>query len=181
MKSSKEFGKAYQSIELTNNKNDLIKFINEAQNTSGGDGDEFYELVIRKINNETDWRSNASKAVLLIGDAPFHPVGYRFKGGQVDIISDIDWKQEAKTAKDKGIQYDTLLIQPRVRWYQELSQITGGVSMDFKNANKIDTIIEGTVYARSSASAYRGMSATVMASGDEELIGAFKSINSLVD
>lgn len=53
MKSAHEFGDAYQCMTLTNNENDLIKFIRETKNTSGGDGDEFYELVIKKIVEET--------------------------------------------------------------------------------------------------------------------------------
>lgn len=181
MNSTTEFGNAYQVIELTNDRKDLIDFIKQSSNTSGGDGDEFYELVIRKINLETDWRPKASKAVLLIGDAPFHKVGYRYNAGKVNIQSDIDWRQEAMMATEKGIQYDTLMIQPGITWYQELSKMTGGVSMNFQNAAKISTIIEGTVYARSSESAYRGMSTTVSMSGDAELIGAFKSISTLVD
>lgn len=49
MPSKDRFGKAYQVCELTDNENRLIEFITKAQNTSGGDGDEFYELVIKKI------------------------------------------------------------------------------------------------------------------------------------
>ena len=58
----------------------IIKFINEAQDTSGGDGDEFYELVIKKITEETEWREGSTKAVLLIADAAPHKVGYSYKG-----------------------------------------------------------------------------------------------------
>lgn len=43
MRSKDNFGKAYQVLDLTNDENKIIKFINEAQDTSGGDGDEFYE------------------------------------------------------------------------------------------------------------------------------------------
>lgn len=54
MPSKDRFGKAYQVCELTDNENRLIEFITKAQNTSGGDGDEFYELVIKKIVEETN-------------------------------------------------------------------------------------------------------------------------------
>lgn len=36
------FGDAYQCIPLTDNENDIIKFVKESKDTSGGDGDEFY-------------------------------------------------------------------------------------------------------------------------------------------
>jgi hypothetical protein len=176
MKSNTEFGDAYQSLELTNDKDAIVNFVRNAKNTSGGDSDEFYELVIRKINNETNWRPDAAKAVLLIGDAACHRVGYEYNR----IKNDIDWKQEAVTAKEKGIQYDTLMITS-VNWYEELSKITGGVALPFKNAAKISQVIEGTVYARSSKKAYQETYAVAMSSGDTELIGAFKTISSTLD
>lgn len=46
---------------LLDNREKIIKFINDAKNTGGGDSDEFYELVIKKITEETDWREGATK------------------------------------------------------------------------------------------------------------------------
>src|ERR1035437_2111102 len=173
------FGKAYQTIELTNDQNALIKFVQTSQNTSGGDSDEFYELVIRKINRETSWRKDAAKAVLLIGDAYCHSLHYR--GLPQGAINTIDWRKEAEEAKSLGIQYDTLLIDPAIQWYGELSKITGGVSMIFQNAAKVDSIIEGAIYARSSPKAFYAASCSAMSSGDSELIGAYKSLSTLSD
>ena len=68
MPSKDEFGKAYQVCGLTDNGNKLIEFITNAKNTNGGDGDGFYELVIKKITEETNWREGSTKAVLLIAD-----------------------------------------------------------------------------------------------------------------
>ena len=53
MKSASEFGDAYQCLMPTANENDIIKFVRETKDTSGGDGDEFYELVIKKIVEKT--------------------------------------------------------------------------------------------------------------------------------
>ena len=101
MPSAQIFGNAYQVLQLTKNENDLIKFISTANNTNGGDGDEFYELVLHKIRTETDWRKDAKKAILLIADANPHKVGYSFK----DIIQDntISWKKEAKLLAEMGV------------------------------------------------------------------------------
>lgn len=110
MTSRHDFGPAYQVLQPTNNTNDIIDFINRAQSTSGGDADEFYEVVIKKLVEETTWRSNSQKSVLLIGDSEPHAIGYSFadkvKGNQ------IDWKEEAQKAKDAGVQFDTMLIHP---------------------------------------------------------------------
>ena len=63
MPNAKEFGDAYQCIQLTENENDLVKFVIESKNTNGGDGDEFYELVIKKIVEETHWRQVRRAAI----------------------------------------------------------------------------------------------------------------------
>lgn len=49
MNSKSDFGNAYQVIDLTDNEKELIKFVKNARNTSGGDGDELYELVRRNF------------------------------------------------------------------------------------------------------------------------------------
>lgn len=97
MISKSDFGNAYQVIDLTDNEDELIKFVKNARNTSGGDIDEFYELVIKKIVEETSWREGSTKSVLLIADACPHEVGYSYK----DIIKNnqISWREEAKKAK----------------------------------------------------------------------------------
>lgn len=147
MRSKDNFGKAYQVLDLTNDENKIIKFINEAQDTSGGDGDEFYELVIKKITEETAWREGSTKAVLLIADAAPHKVGYSYKG----IISNaqIDWREEAKKASELGIKFDTMTINPIfVGWYKELSAMTNGVSVPFKNSGKTSQVIEAAALSR---------------------------------
>ena len=147
MKAPTLYGKAYQVLDLTNDENKIIKFINEAQNTSGGDGDEFYELVIKKITEETVWREGSTKAVLLIADAAPHKVGYSYKG----IVSNaqIDWREEAKKASELGIKFDTMIIDPMyVEWYKELSAMTNGVSVPFKNSGKTSQVIEAAALSR---------------------------------
>lgn len=120
MPSKDRFGKAYQVCELTDNENRLIEFITKAQNTSGGDSDEFYELVIKKIVEETNWREGSTKAVLLIADAEPHRVGYSYNDRVVN--NQIDWREEAKKAAEKGIKFDTLTIN-KTGWYKKNSQV----------------------------------------------------------
>ena len=147
MSSRDNFGKAYQVLDLTNDENKIIQFINEAQNTSGWDGDEFYELVIKKITEETAWREGSTKAVLLIADAAPHNVGYSYRS----IVSNaqIDWREEAKKASKLGIKFDTMTIDPMyVEWYKELSAMTNGVSVPFNNSGKTSQVIEAAALSR---------------------------------
>lgn len=146
MKNREEFGDAYQCIPLTNNENDIIRFIKESKNTSGGDGDEFYELVLKKIIDESTWREDSSKAILLIADADSHAIGYTY--ADYVVGNQIDWKTEAKKAAEMKIKIDTVSICGR-NWYKELSAMTNGISVPFKSSGKTGAMIETATTARS--------------------------------
>ncbi len=140
------FGDAYQSISFTDNENDIIRFVKESKDTSGGDGDEFYELVLKKIIDESPWREDSSKAILLIADADPHEVGYTYLN--YVVRNQIDWRIEAKRAADMKIKIDTVSICGRP-WYKELSAMTNGISVPFKSSRKTGTMIETATTARS--------------------------------
>ena len=168
-----KFGSAYQVCELTDDENKLIEFITNAQNTSGGDGDEFYELVIKKIVEETNWRESSTKAVLLIADAEPHKVGYSYD--DIVVNNQIDWREEAKKAAEKGIKFDTLTIY-KTRWYKELSSITNGVNASFSTSSKTSQLVEAAALARGGEKT-RGLYKTTMnsfkASGDAEMTAVY--------
>lgn len=145
MPNANEFGNAYQCTPLTNNENSLIKFVKDSKNTDGGDGDEFYELVIKKIVEETNWRNDSTKAVLLIADAIPHEVGYSYPG--IIERNTIDWRQEAIKAAKLGIHIDTLTIHSQ-DWLKELSQITDGLSLPFFSSHKTADLVEMSTLAR---------------------------------
>lgn len=146
MASRTVFGRAYQQLALTQNQDAIIDFITSAKNTAGGDDDEFYELVIAKIIAETNWRKRAEKAVMLIGDANPHAVGYTYSG-KIDN-NQINWRTEASNAAALGIKFDTLRINERTPWFAELSKITNGISLPFKNDAKTDQVIYAATLAR---------------------------------
>lgn len=168
-----EFGKAYQVCELTNDETRLIEFVTKAKNTSGGNSDEFYELVIKKIVEETNWREGSTKAVLLIADAEPHRVGYSYNDRVVN--NQIDWREEAKKAAEKGIKFDTLTIN-KTGWYKELSSTTNGVSAPFSTSSKTSQLVEAAALARGGEKT-RGLYETTMgsfeASGDIEMAAVY--------
>lgn len=153
MENAQEFGDAYQCLPLTDNENALIKFIKNAKNTSGGDGDEFYELVIKKIVEETPWREESTRAILLISDADPHPLGYSYMNYVTN--NQIDWRAETEKAARMKIKIDTLTITD-TPWYKELSKITNGVSVPFESGYKTARLVEAATMARGS-SASRAM------------------------
>lgn len=139
------FGDAYQVLPLTYNKDKIINFVKNAKGTGGGDGDEFYELVIKKITEETDWREDATKSVLLIADANPHSVGYSCLDRVKD--SQIDWKVEAKKSADQGIKWDTMQIT-KLLWLARLSEMTNGVSVPFSKSENTTHLVEAASLAR---------------------------------
>ena len=173
MPSKDRFGSAYQVCELTDNENRLIEFITNAQSTNGGDGDEFYELVIKKIVEETNWREGSTKAVLLIADAEPHEVGYSY--GDRVVNNQIDWREEAKKAAEKGIKFDTLTIG-ETGWYKELSSTTNGVSAPFSTSSKTSQLVEAAALARGGEKTrglYKVTMDSFVASGDAEMTAVY--------
>lgn len=170
MISKNSFGNAYQFINLTSNENELIGFVSSAKDTAGGDEDEFYELVIKKITEDTSWREGSNKSVLFIADCGPHPVGYTRKPFVTN--SQIDWKQEAKKAANLGVKFDTLRIHNHFHWYKELSEITGGVCLDFKSSGKTSQVVEAAMLARGGAmtmDAFMSKSTSAEVKADAEL------------
>lgn len=147
MKNAQEFGRAYQCLMPTDNENEIIKFIIESKDTYGGDGDEFYELVIKKIVEETPWREDATKVILLISDACPHPLGYTYQ--DYVINNQIDWRVEAQKAASMQIKIDTVSITG-ASWYKELSAMTNGISTLFQSSSKTARLVEAATLARGS-------------------------------
>jgi hypothetical protein len=172
MESCDIFGDAYQCMPLTDNENYIIKFVKESKDTSGGDGDEFYELVLKKIIDESPWREDSSKAILLIADADPHEIGYTYRDYVVG--NQISWKVEAQKAANMKIKIDTVSIAGRP-WYKELSAMTNGISVPFKSSNKTGTMIETATTARSAMafaeSAHRSEDASTRAYSESRLHG----------
>jgi hypothetical protein len=178
MMDAENFGDAYQCIMPTNNENDLIKFVRESKDTNGGDSDEFYELVINKIVDETPWRNDSAKSILLISDARPHPLGYSY--GDIIVGNQIDWRKEAKKANSKNIKIDTVTITDEV-WYKELSAMTDGVSLPFKSGYKTGQLVEATTMMRSSLAgskmAGEAFNCLISTCKDVEMRGVYSTLN----
>lgn len=175
MENAQSFGKAYQCLMPTDNENDIIRFIRETQDTSGGDGDEFYELVIKKIVEETPWRPEATKAILLISDADPHPLGYSYKDYVVG--NQIDWRLEAKKAAEQMIKIDTVTITD-APWYKELSKMTNGISVPFESGEKTSRLVEAATMARGSMESRMMFDAMAESCADPEMAAIYDSYRS---
>lgn len=189
MQSHNIFGNAYQRSSLTDNKAELVDFINSVKYTYGGDAEEFYELVINKVVEETPWRSDSQKALFLIGDNKPHPFGYEYSNyspgwssNHKSFTNHINWKSEVMKAKNVGIQIDTLSINPKYSdFYKEVSETTNGIHIPYSKSNNVSEILKGATYVRTNKEAYKTTLDAVSSLGDEELTGAFKTISKKLD
>lgn len=175
MEAPQEFGDAFQCLHPTDNENLIMKFVKEARNTSGGDGDEFYELVLRKIIDETPWRPEANRSILLIADAEPHPIGYSY--GDMVVNNRISWRDEARKAARAGIQIDTVTIR-ELSWMKDVSAMTNGISIPFRSGSKTAVMIDATVSARGSERARRkwDMMKESYIHSDHEMAMVFESL-----
>ncbi len=176
-----KFGKAYQESALTDDENALISFVTNAQGTSGGDGDEFYELVIKKVIEETPWRAGSKRAMLFIADAGPHALGYSYSNYVEN--NQIDWKEEAKKAAAIGLQIDTLNCGSgyQASFYRPLSEMTNGVNIPFSSQDKTQHAVYAATSVRGSFASkakFRASMADAFEMGDDELIGTYKSLSS---
>jgi len=85
---------AVKTIDLTNDVDKLVNFVNTSKNTFGGDYPECYELVLRKVQS-FNWRSDGLKALVMIGDATPHEAN--------DNPGKIDWRVECDELKNMGV------------------------------------------------------------------------------
>lgn len=175
MKNPQVFGNAYQSITPTDNVNELIGFVMSSKDTNGGDGDEFYELVIKKIVEETPWREGSTRSILLIADSAPHELGYSY--GNCVENNQIDWRVEARKASDKRIKIDTVTITNEP-WYKELSRMTNGVSVPFRTGYKTAELVRACAMSRGSIKArmkFDDLMGACEESDDEEMKAVFRS------
>ena len=183
-----EFGRAYQVIGLTNDEKKLIKFVTGAEDTSGGDPDEFYELVFRKIRTETEWRKGSSKSVLLIADYTPHPKS-EYLSGICHKFSKtpIDWKVECELLAKDGIKVDTLRIRPQiqfVQFYEAVSHITGGLSLPFADSEQTSDLLRMSSLARggsNTSSAFMAMSEDRKIMDNPELKATYAMYKGIVE
>lgn len=185
MSGPNNFGHAYQDSGLSNDPNMLINFVTNARGTGGGDSDEFYELVIKKITEETPWREGSKRAILLIADCGPHPVGYSY--GNIVKNAQIDWKAEAGKAVGLGIQIDTLNCGNSYAesFYKPLSFMTDGVNLPFSSSSKTQEAVYAATSVRGSGAskaAFMSRSLSSDVTSDAELAATYSALSKkLVD
>ena len=90
------------------------------------------------------------RALILIGDEVPHLVGYRYAG--TGITNNLDWKVEAKSLSDIGVQiYGVQALGRRSSnfFYDQISSMTGGVKLDLSQFQHIPMYLNAVAYHQS--------------------------------
>ena len=132
-------------MDLTRDEKKLCKFVRETDKTYGGDSDECYELVLNSAHTVVNWRDDADKVMLLIGDASPHGVTYP------DNKDNLDWKVEADELRKIGVKVFSVHALAYYRsssraFYQTVANITNGVYLTLDQFSEIMELIKATVY-----------------------------------
>eukprot|EP01117_Protostelium_nocturnum_P013532 TRINITY_DN5055_c0_g1_i1.p1 TRINITY_DN5055_c0_g1~~TRINITY_DN5055_c0_g1_i1.p1 ORF type:complete len:685 (-),score=202.76 TRINITY_DN5055_c0_g1_i1:15-2069(-) len=125
--------RAIQVLDLTSDVKSIVKFVDDAGSTSGGDAPEAYELALREAT-KCSWSKNSSKALVMIGDEVPHPPSY--------TTEQISWYQETDNLADLGVKIygmRALNVNHAIPFYEEISERTGGLPIKFDN---FDMIVE---------------------------------------
>lgn len=143
-----------QQTEFSNNVDDLCKFVTSVERTYGGDSDECYELVLKTVT-ELEWREDAKKIFIMIGDANPHKVGYMCGG----VKNSINWRIEVTKLADMGVQiYGVHALhnyrQSSASFYHTVSEATNGVYLTLDNFSDVLQIISATCYKNHSEESY---------------------------
>lgn len=131
-------------MDFTRDEERLCDFVRSTAKTFGGDADECYELVLNTAYKELDWRDDADKIMIMIGDASPHSVNYSMNKGR------LDWRKEADNLADLGIKVFSVHALAGYRsssraFYKTVAEKTLGVYLTLDQFNEIVDLIKATV------------------------------------
>ena len=143
-------------LPLTNDVAVIHKFFLETPNTGGGDAPECYELALHK-GRTMDWRPEAHKLFILIGDDQPHKPTY--PGNTLQL----DWKQELAGLKEIGVKVYPLkcLNCATDFFYQYIADLFETPLLRPTNFAGASEILAGYVYASGGEEAFAGYEANV--------------------
>jgi hypothetical protein len=127
-----------QKLELTNNKQEIIKFIGRDSSNGGGDSKEAYAYVLNEILH-FNWTSN-NRLAIVIGDELPHEMGFRSAG----VIELFDWKEKSKSLGVNNIPIyaiQALGNKNSNHFYEGMAQLSNGIKLDLTQFSHITDYI----------------------------------------
>jgi hypothetical protein len=113
-----------KSLDLTDDKDAIVRFVERVEATGGGDAPECYELVLHQAR-KLSWTEGYTKALVLIGDDVPHSPGQNPRK--------LDWRSEVDALGKQGIPvYGVQALNRRhaTPFYKELALKSGGFHLN---------------------------------------------------
>jgi hypothetical protein len=138
-------GRGFSAVEFTNNLPILKGFVDTVHSTSGGDWDEWYEYVLAEAQDRFAWHPDATKMLVMIGDAQPHEAGYR-----CDVYHATHWEDAALGLAEMGVMVHTVqcLAHGRHdnRFWQPLAKMTNGYAVMLEQFSNVVELIVALGY-----------------------------------
>ena len=131
------------TLDFTNDKDSIKKFIRDAPDTSGGDYPECYELVLHRAR-ELSWRPDAMmKSLVMIGDAPPHEKN--------ENTYKLDWKEEIEKLANRNIQIFSVQCLNNGRrepftFYSNIARISNGYHLFLNQFSYVVDMIQAICF-----------------------------------
>jgi len=162
---------ALSKIDLTSDVNALVKFVQSAPDTSGGDSDELYELVLHEARNFS-WTSGRNKALVLIADAEPHRKGQRSGG----VLVQYDWRNELQLLGEAGISVypvQALAHYGSSSFYKEIASTSGTPYLKLEQFEDVNDLIAAIGFQRAGRiDDFESTVARPLSVGTQQLIAA---------
>lgn len=132
-------------LDLTDNEDRIVKFVNTVGATGGGDSAECYELVLKEARTKMSWKPGDTKLVVLIGDdVPHSPADARRQSGV-----EINWRDELDLLLEANIKVYGVQALRRghaTAFYREIAKKTGGYHLNLDQFSHVQDLIQAVCY-----------------------------------
>jgi len=161
-------------LDLTDDVNEVVSFVQKVGQTGGGDSPECYELVLNQAR-QLSWSRGATKVIALIGDDVPHGPDYP------QNTKKLDWRNELGLLLEAGISVYGIQALGRshaTKFYEEIAKMTGGFHLELDQFSKAQELILAVCYKQSGDEALRVYEKEVVAAGrmDRGLDRAFGTL-----
>lgn len=135
--------------QLTNNRHELSDFVKTVPKTYGGDADEAYEYVFQEVAR-LNWRADANKVFIVIGDADPHEIGYTYGAFRVTK----DWRELALALVKQGIKIYPVQALNNARYndrfYKQLATFSDTPHLRLAQFSNVTQLLTAITYKQQS-------------------------------
>lgn len=163
-----------KSLDLTDDVDKVVNFVQKVGQTGGGDSPECYELILHDAR-DLSWTRGSTKVVALIGDDVPHGPDYPMN------VKKLDWRNELGLLLEAGISVygvQALGNTHATPFYQEIAKMTGGFHLNLDQFSSVRETLLAICYKQTGDERLKEYEKEVVAAGrmDRSLDKAFGTL-----